>query len=113
VLRAVLSGDVIAVVSPKLIDELSTVLARPRFRRWVSLSDAEEYARAVVARAELHLDVARPPRATRDPEDDYLVALSVSSGARLVTGDADLLDVDVDPPALTPRALLELLDRSR
>jgi hypothetical protein len=39
------------------------------------------------------------------------VALSVSCGARLVTGDADLMDADLDRPALNPRALLELLGR--
>jgi hypothetical protein len=35
----------------------------------------------------------------------------VSCGARLVIGDADLMDADLDPPALNPRALLELLGR--
>jgi putative PIN family toxin of toxin-antitoxin system len=109
VLRAVLAGEVIAVVSPHLVEELSSVLARPKFRRWVSLSDAEEFASAIAARAEVHADAARPPRITRDPDDDYLVALSVISGAQLVTGDADLLDADLHPSALTPRALVDLL----
>jgi len=35
--------------------------------------------------------------------------LADTAGALLVTGDADLLDADLDPPALTPRALLDLL----
>lgn len=105
-----LAGEVIAVVSPRLVEELTSVLGRSKFRRWVSLSDAEEFAHALAARAELHTDIPRPARVTRDPDDDYLVALSVSSGARLVTGDADLLDADLDPPALSPRDLLELLD---
>lgn len=105
-----LAGEVIAVVSPRLVEELSSVLARPKFRRWVLLSDAEEFAQAVAARAELHADTPQPQRMTRDPDDDYLVALSANSGARLVTGDADLIDAHLDPPALSPRALLELLD---
>jgi putative PIN family toxin of toxin-antitoxin system len=109
VLRAVLAGEVIAVVSPRLVEELSSVLTRPKFRRWVSLSDAEEFAHAVAARAELHADKPQPPRVTRDPDDDYLAALSVGSGAPLVTGDADLLDADLHPPALSPRALLDQL----
>ena len=110
VLGAVLAGEVIAVVSPRLVEELGAVLARPKFRRWVSLSDAQEFTRAVAARADLYPDVAQPPRTTRDRDDDYLVALCVSSGARLVSGDADVLDADLDPPALSPRALLALLD---
>lgn len=109
VLRAVLAGEVIAVVAPRLVEELSSVLARPKFRRWVSLSDAEEFAHAVATRADLHADTPHPPRVTRDPEDDYLAALSGSSGARLVTGDADRLDADLHPPALSPRALLDQL----
>ena len=109
VLRAVLAGEVIAVASPRLIEELTSVLARPKFRRWVSLSDVEEFASAVAAKAELHADVPRPPRASRDPDDDYLVALCESTGAQLVTGDADLLNADLDPPALSPRAQLDQL----
>jgi putative PIN family toxin of toxin-antitoxin system len=109
VVRTVLSGEVIAVVSPQLLDELATVLARPKFRRWISLPDAEEFVRALAAKGEPHADVPEPATATRDRDDDYLVALSVTAGARLVTGDDDLLSADLDPPALSPRALLGLL----
>jgi hypothetical protein len=35
----------------------------------------------------------------------------VSARAHLVTGDADLLQADLDPPALRPGDLLEPLDR--
>lgn len=109
VVRAVLAGEVIAVVSPQLLDELATVLARRKFRRWIDASDAEEFVRAVAAKGERHADVPEPATATRDRADDYLVALSASAQARLVTGDDDLLSADLDPPALTPRALLGLL----
>jgi putative PIN family toxin of toxin-antitoxin system len=109
VVRAVLSGNVIAVVSPRLLEELGTVLARPKFRRWIELSDAEEFVRAVAVKAEPHADPPAPPAAPRDLDDDYLVALSLSAQALLVTGDDDLLSADLDPPALSPRALLALL----
>ena len=48
------------------------------------------------------------PLATGD--DDYLAVRCVSSGAQLITGDDDVLDADLDPPALSPRALLALLN---
>lgn len=40
---------------------------------------------------EWHADVANPPAVTRDPKDDYLVALALSSVAEAITsGDDDL-----------------------
>ena len=57
-------------------------------------------------------DSPDPPRVTRDPGDDYLVALAVAAGAdALVSGDRDLADLtDGGVTVLTPRALVELLD---
>jgi predicted nucleic acid-binding protein len=59
-------------------------------------------------------DPADPPRVCRDPDDDYLVALSVAAGASaLVSGDNDLLAVDRDRAGvevLTPRQLIDRLD---
>jgi putative PIN family toxin of toxin-antitoxin system len=109
VLRAVLGGQLTAVASPQLLAELAGVLEREKFRRWVSTTDAEQFVQAVAGKAELHPDMHPPRPVTRDPDDDYLVALADTAGALLVTGDADLLDADLDPPALTPRALLDLL----
>jgi predicted nucleic acid-binding protein len=49
----------------------------------------------------------------RDPRDDHLVALARSRGAdTLVTGDLDLLAIDVsqlDIEIVTPRQLVERL----
>lgn len=56
-------------------------------------------------------DSAEIPVVSRDPDDDYLIALAVEHRAeRIVTGDADLLDV-VDPPVpvIGLRAFLDLL----
>ena len=51
-------------------------------------------------------DPAAPARRSRDPGDDYLLALAESAVAILVTGDQDLLDVK-DVPVRSPRAFLE------
>lgn len=98
-----------AIATPHLLEELAEVLYRDEFRRWVSLSDAEAYVAALADKAELRPEVGKPSKATRDPDDDYLVALSEQSGAVIVTGDDDPLAMDLHPPAMTPRALLDRL----
>lgn len=46
----------------------------------------------------------------RDPDDAYLVALAQATGSLLVSGDEDLLAGHLDPPAISPAQLLDLLD---
>jgi hypothetical protein len=60
-----------------------------------------------IARASIQLrDLREPASVVRDPNDDFLVALALTAGARaIVTGDRDLLDhPGLNPPALTVRA---------
>jgi putative PIN family toxin of toxin-antitoxin system len=109
VLRAVLAEEVIAVATPHLLEELAAVLYRDKFRRWVSLPDAQAYVTALAGKVELRPEVGKSSRATRDPDDDYIVALAEKSRAVIVTGDDDLLSMDLNPPAITPRALLDRL----
>jgi predicted nucleic acid-binding protein len=56
-------------------------------------------------------DPPDPVAVTRDPNDDYLVALAIAAQAdALVSGDRDLTDLQ-DPPVsvLTPRTFLDRL----
>lgn len=52
---------------------------------------------------------------TRDPADDYLVALAHATEAELlVSGDRDLLDApDLRTPVVTPRLFLDRLETKR
>lgn len=100
------------IASPALLDELADVLARPKFRRFITTAVATEFVDGLASDAVI---VADPPELTGvspDPEDDYLVALARAAGAdHLVSGDRHLLDLtDPDPPVLTPREFLDLLD---
>jgi putative PIN family toxin of toxin-antitoxin system len=101
------------VVSPMLPGELSRVLARPKFRRWVSEQAAAEFVLGLKEAALLIADPTVRPQVSRDPDDDYLVALAQAADADvLVSGDGDLIDlVNSDPAVLSPRAFLEHLAR--
>lgn len=98
-----------AVASQHLLDELATVLARPKFRRWIALADAVASVEALGREADLRPEPGAVPQRVRDPDDDYLVALGDAAEAVIVTGDADLLEADLTPPAITPRELLDRL----
>lgn len=106
VVEAVAAGEIVAVVTQHLLDELTAVLIRPKFRRWLSVADAVAFVETLGGYADLLPDLGTPQPRVRDPDDDYLVALAEAAAAVIVTGDADLLDADLKPPAITPRDLL-------
>lgn len=101
-----MSGRATVVASDRLLGELATVLARPKFRRWIALGDALAFVDALGRHAEMVPDPDTPPRIVRDPDDDYLAALAVASCATIVTGDDDLLSASLTQPAVTPREFL-------
>lgn len=65
------------VVSPQLIGELTAVLQREKFRRWLSPVEARQFVSDVRVLAD---SVDDPPasarRMTADPKDEYIVALA-------------------------------------
>jgi putative PIN family toxin of toxin-antitoxin system len=99
------------VVSPRLLEELHGVLGRERFRRWITLDEADAFVAAIGVDAILLDGLPAETGLTPDPDDDYLVGLARSAEAdHLVSGDRHLLDlIDASPPVLSPRAFLELL----
>lgn len=99
------------IASPALLDELRDVLARPRFRRWVSLNVAAEFIDGIAQDAVIVADPPAQAGLTSGPDDDYLVALARAAQADyLVSGDRHLLDLaDPVPPVLTPRQFLDPL----
>lgn len=46
---------------------------------------------------------------SRDPDDDYLIALASAERAALVSGDRHLLALDHEIPVFSPRAFEDLL----
>lgn len=112
-LLAARSGRYRLVVSPMLLDELSAVLVRPKFRRYLSVEDARRFVELIQELADV---VDDPPEGdepiTDDPDDDFLVVLAEAVGADvLVSGDPHL--TTLQRPGLTvmtPRSLLDALN---
>jgi putative PIN family toxin of toxin-antitoxin system len=107
------AGEFELVVSPMLLAELERVLSRPDIHRRITREHAVRVIRALRSGAIEAPDPGEQPSVTRDPKDDYLVALARAAGADfIVSGDRDLLEADVRPAVLTPRELLELTQPS-
>jgi uncharacterized protein len=99
------------ILSATLLAELGEVLARPKFRRWISHDAADEFVRGIQESA---LTIDDPPAQSAlspDPDDDYLIALARFAEADyLVSGDGHLTGLAAaEPPVLTPRVFLEHL----
>lgn len=101
-------GELDLVTSPALLDELEDVLTR-------KLKVPSELVRAVRPELESLADVVVPdevPAVSRDPDDDQVLAAAVFGQAdAVVTGDADLLVLEMHQGIriMRPGDLLALL----
>jgi putative PIN family toxin of toxin-antitoxin system len=114
VLRASRDGQFELVVSELVLSELKRTLADPRLRKRI----APEKAAALTSWVRDHGTLAEdptdpPPVGSRDPDDDYLLALAIDRRAYLVTGDQDLLVLSDDLPILTPAQFAAKLREGR
>lgn len=110
ILGAWTDGEFELVVSPHLLDELERVLGYPKLRRRITPDQARRVLGLLRSAAEHHHDpMASASVASRDPDDDFLIALAASASAHLVSGDRDLLDLAPHIPVLDPAAFMDLL----
>ncbi len=80
----------ILVTAEELIAELITVLARPKFQRYITRSDVQEIGELLYERAEI-VKLITQVTLCRDPKDDiFLTAAIAGKVPYLVTGDDDL-----------------------
>jgi len=99
------------VVCPHLLEELEGVLRRPKLSDRVTPDEVEEFVEVIRRSA---ITVENPVIAeavSRDPGDDYLVAVAQAANVDyLVSGDKDLTSLAaVVPPVLSPAAFLDRL----
>jgi uncharacterized protein len=106
-LLAAREGSFDLVASSLLLEELTAVLKRDKFRRYVDLDVVTAYLDLVRREAQLVPDPEGPPpiRCT-DPDDDYLIALAHRQNAALVSGDRDLLELAGKIPVFSPAEFL-------
>jgi uncharacterized protein len=84
-------------------------LARDRFLRWRTREQLDRFVADISVLANRLPDPVDVPAVSRDPDDDYLVALFRAAKADVVcSGDGDLAAVD-GLEVLSPRDLLTRL----
>ena len=73
------------------MNELADVLARPKFDRYISVADRQQFLRLLGRLAEF-VPIVYPLRECRDPKDDKFLEVALNGKAELIlTGDSDLL----------------------
>lgn len=97
-IRRWMAGDFGLVVSPRLLHELESVLAREKFRRYFTYEEATEYVSWLHHKAEVVRDPAENlvmNTVNDDPDDEYLVGLAgtLEGVSYLVSVDHHLLDL--------------------
>ena len=92
-------------VSEETLLELSEVLARPRFDKYVSIQDRQHFIRLLGGIVRV-VPITYCVTACRDPKDDKFLNVALNGEAEIiVTGDTDLLalhpfhEVDIIAPA--------------
>lgn len=106
-----LEGAFELVVSEGLLAELGRALAYPKLREHISPEDAADFIALLRSTAPMVAGAERPDPISRDPGDDYLLALAKASASVLVSGNRDLLVLAPELPIQEPGALLEHLQR--
>ena len=104
------------IICPMLLAEVAEVLTkRLHMRRRIEPAAARRYVTTLNDMAGLVPDPVNVESATRDADDDYLIALARAHDANfIVTGDKDLLEWEVQqPPVITPAAFETMLNASR
>jgi putative PIN family toxin of toxin-antitoxin system len=82
-------GDIL--LSSAVLIELSEVLSRSHFRRYIDAEDIRLFLAALTREADW-VEVDMQVSACRDPNDDKFLSLAVCGRAtHIITGDADLL----------------------
>lgn len=83
----------IPLMSDETLDELTEVLARPKFDRYASREDRQHFLRLLGGIVRV-IPITQRIVACRDPKDDKFLDVALNGQATLIiTGDQDLLEL--------------------
>ena len=106
-----LGGAFVLVASEALLAALGRALAYPKLQRHIPREDAADFIELLRSTASMLADPMHPDQVSRDPGDDYIVALATASASILVSGDHDLLVLAPQLPIQSPKAFPARLER--
>ena len=89
ILHLIDDGTLVPVVTRHLVDEVIDVLGRPKLAKYVRPGAATAFEHQMRQLGEWHADIIDPPALTRDPKDDYLVALAREAGVDAIANGDD------------------------
>ncbi len=103
-------GSFEMVISDLLVDELRRGLIYPKIADRIDIDQSKRLLNALTEECTTMPDPSTPPSVlSRDPHDNYLIALAEQSRSVLVSGDSDLLVLADRIPVYSPRDFLTLL----
>jgi uncharacterized protein len=81
-------------LSTPLAEEINRILYQPKFDRYLTYEQREEFIISLVESSAL-VDIRETVSVCRDPKDNLILELAVSGEADvIITGDSDLLDIN-------------------
>ena len=87
----ILEGRLEVVISDEQLEEITTVLRRPKFRKHFSPDDIEEFLSLIYKTAEI-VEIHHTIKDCRDEKDNFILETAIRGKADyIVTGDKDLL----------------------
>src|SRR5476651_1010191 len=107
----IISGEILLLFSPELLEELLDVIHRPRLKKHFSENIIDRLLNLLNNHADF-VTVSSNLKLCRDPKDDFLLSLAHDAKADyLITGDDDLLIIGKinDTEIITIRQFLESL----
>ncbi|MCG2722582.1 MAG: putative toxin-antitoxin system toxin component, PIN family [Thermodesulfovibrionales bacterium] len=87
----ILDGLLEVVISDEQLEEITTVLKRPKFRKHFSADDIEEFL-SLIYKTSVIVEIHHTIKDCRDEKDNFILETAIRGKADyIVTGDKDLL----------------------
>lgn len=105
--RAILDNGIL-LFSDSTLQELSSVLERSKFDKYISLEARKLFIDGLQTFS-MHLEIKRIVRICRDPKDNKILEVAINGKANLIiTGDQDLLVLQKieEIPIITPQEFM-------